>query len=68
MPGLPQTMSISLGKLIVGYPSGFRMWDLEDNAQTPLLALDDPSLQFISQSSSMDACLVVEVRSDLPSS
>lgn len=33
MPGLPQYMTIFSGKLIVGYPSGFRMWNFSDNSQ-----------------------------------
>lgn len=33
MPGLPQYLSILGGKLCVGYPSGFRMWNFADNSQ-----------------------------------
>lgn len=33
MPGLPQFLKISHGRLFVGYPSGFRVWDLHDNSQ-----------------------------------
>lgn len=34
MPGQPQTLKISGGRLYVGYMSGFRIWDLVDNTQT----------------------------------
>ena len=37
MPGQPQYMDIIKGKLCVGYPSGFRMWDLIDNSQTGII-------------------------------
>uniref|UniRef100_A0A183IB82 non-specific serine/threonine protein kinase n=1 Tax=Soboliphyme baturini TaxID=241478 RepID=A0A183IB82_9BILA len=69
MPGLPQVLSILHGKLCVGYPSGFRMWDLVDNSQQcnssfrfllPLLNMEDNSLQFVNHAT-YDAALLIEV-------
>ncbi|KAH7719765.1 AGC/DMPK/GEK protein kinase [Aphelenchoides avenae] len=60
MPGQPQTLRISNGKLFVGYPSGFRMWDLIDNSQTSLVNLEDGSLQFLNQTLH-DAQMIVDV-------
>lgn len=55
-----ETLAMVGGKLMVGYPSGFRLWDLEDNAQAALLSLEDASLQFLTQGV-QDAALIVEV-------
>jgi len=33
IPGQPQCLSISQGRLFVGYPGSFRVWDLLDNSQ-----------------------------------
>jgi serine/threonine-protein kinase MRCK len=33
MPGQPQSLKIAQGRLFVGYPSSFRVWDLVDNSQ-----------------------------------
>ncbi|KRX19497.1 Serine/threonine-protein kinase MRCK beta [Trichinella nelsoni] len=60
MPGFPQFISIFQGKLCVGYPSGFRMWNLHDNSQQALLNLEDNSLQFVSLAN-YDACFLVQV-------
>uniref|UniRef100_F1KQ93 non-specific serine/threonine protein kinase n=1 Tax=Ascaris suum TaxID=6253 RepID=F1KQ93_ASCSU len=60
MPGQPQTMCIIRGKLCVGYPSGFRMWDLIDNTTTALVNFEDASLQFLNQTL-YDAQLIVNV-------
>uniref|UniRef100_A0A914VK29 Uncharacterized protein n=1 Tax=Plectus sambesii TaxID=2011161 RepID=A0A914VK29_9BILA len=60
MPGHPQTMEIFRGKLCVGYPSGFRVWDLSDNAQNALVNFEDSSLQFLNQSLH-DAQLIIDV-------
>ncbi|KRZ66878.1 Serine/threonine-protein kinase MRCK beta [Trichinella papuae] len=60
MPGFPQFIAIFQGKLCVGYPSGFRMWNLQDNSQQALLNLEDNSLQFVSLAS-YDACFLVQV-------
>uniref|UniRef100_A0A0N5ADJ8 non-specific serine/threonine protein kinase n=1 Tax=Syphacia muris TaxID=451379 RepID=A0A0N5ADJ8_9BILA len=60
MPGQPQTLSIIQGKLCVGYPSGFRMWDLIDNTVIVLVNLEDASLQFLNQTL-YDAQLIVSV-------
>ncbi|KHJ42237.1 CNH domain protein [Trichuris suis] len=60
MPGLPQCLSMVRGKLCVGYPSGFRMWDFVDNSQHALLNLEDHSLQFMNHAA-YDACILVEV-------
>lgn len=34
IPALPQTMHIQAGRLYVGHPSGFKVWDIVDNTQT----------------------------------
>uniref|UniRef100_A0A915L687 CNH domain-containing protein n=1 Tax=Romanomermis culicivorax TaxID=13658 RepID=A0A915L687_ROMCU len=63
MPGLPQCLSILNGRLCVGYPSGFRMWSFHDNAQQPLLNLEDSSLQFINNAT-YDAHFLIETSPD----
>ncbi|CDW57642.1 serine:threonine protein kinase MRCK alpha [Trichuris trichiura] len=60
MPGFPQSLSMVRGKLCVGYPSGFRMWDFVDNSQHALLNLEDHSLQFMNHAA-YDACILIEV-------
>ncbi|VDK67278.1 unnamed protein product [Onchocerca ochengi] len=60
MPGQPQTMTVMRGKLCVGYPSGFRMWDLVDNTTTALVNFEDSSLQFLNQTL-YDAHLIINV-------
>uniref|UniRef100_A0A1I7VBU6 non-specific serine/threonine protein kinase n=1 Tax=Loa loa TaxID=7209 RepID=A0A1I7VBU6_LOALO len=60
MPGQPQTMAVMRGKLCVGYPSGFRMWDLVDNTTTALVNFEDSSLQFLNQTL-YDAHLIINV-------
>ncbi|MCP9262591.1 Serine/threonine-protein kinase Genghis Khan [Dirofilaria immitis] len=60
MPGQPQTMIVMRGKLCVGYPSGFRMWDLMDNTTTALVNFEDSSLQFLNQTL-YDAQLIINV-------
>ncbi|VDP12907.1 unnamed protein product [Onchocerca flexuosa] len=60
MPGHPQTMAVMRGKLCVGYPSGFRMWDLLDNTTTALVNFEDSSLQFLNQTL-YDAHLIINV-------
>jgi serine/threonine-protein kinase MRCK len=34
MPGQPQCLKIYDGRIFVGYPSGFRIWDLLGNSQS----------------------------------
>ncbi|KAL3123881.1 hypothetical protein niasHT_009124 [Heterodera trifolii] len=60
MPGQPQCLKIAGGRLFVGYPSSFRVWDLLDNSQISLVNLEDQSLQFLNQSLH-DAEMVIAV-------
>lgn len=39
MPGQAQVLRIINGKLLVGYPSSFRMWDLVTNTQTCIFVI-----------------------------
>ncbi|KAF7640516.1 hypothetical protein Mgra_00000339 [Meloidogyne graminicola] len=57
IPGQPQCLSISQGRLFVGYPSSFRVWDLLDNT---LVNLEDGSLQFLNQTLH-DAEMIISV-------
>lgn len=60
MPGQPQALKISCGRLFVGYPSSFRVWNLFDNSQISLVNLDDGSLQFLNQTL-YDAEMIISV-------
>uniref|UniRef100_A0A1I8BZ05 non-specific serine/threonine protein kinase n=1 Tax=Meloidogyne hapla TaxID=6305 RepID=A0A1I8BZ05_MELHA len=60
IPGQPQSLSISQGRLFVGYPSSFRVWDLLDNSQISLVNLEDGSLQFLNQTLH-DAEMIISV-------
>lgn len=60
IPGQPQCLSISQGRLFVGYPGSFRVWDLLDNSQISLVNLEDGSLQFLNQTL-YDAEMIISV-------
>ncbi|CAJ0591780.1 unnamed protein product [Cylicocyclus nassatus] len=63
MPGLPQSLAIEGGRLVVGFTHSFRAWALGDQNNTKhisLVNMEDQSLQFLSQSN-YEAQLMVEV-------
>ncbi|KHJ75514.1 CNH domain protein [Oesophagostomum dentatum] len=57
MPGLPQSLAIEGGRLVVGFTHSFRAWALGDQT---LVNMEDQSLQFLSQSN-YEAQLMIEV-------
>ncbi|EYC01531.1 hypothetical protein Y032_0106g3743 [Ancylostoma ceylanicum] len=63
MPGLPQSLAIEGGRLVVGFTHSFRAWALGDQNNTKhisLVNMEDQSLQFLSQSN-YEAQLMIEV-------
>ncbi|CAI4222526.1 unnamed protein product [Auanema sp. JU1783] len=71
MPGFPQSLSIQGGKLVVGFPHGFRAWPLtadhNNSKQISLVNMEDQSLQFLNQSS-YEAQLMIDVSTRVESS
>ncbi|CAI5452098.1 unnamed protein product [Caenorhabditis angaria] len=75
MPGTPQYISISNGRLFVGFPHSFRSWSLTVNESSPipgneqaavlqhisLVNMEDTSLQFLNQQTSYEAKLIINV-------
>ncbi|CAD6193685.1 unnamed protein product [Caenorhabditis auriculariae] len=74
MPGLPQSLTISGGRLLVGFTHGFRAWPLTTSAShdasavnsqhISLVNMEDKSLQFLNQAN-YEAQLLVEIPSEV---